>query len=97
MCEHGELLYVGVAYDLQRRIAQHRATKSWWPEVDRVLGIRYATRAEALVLENRMIKQERPCYNVAGKPAAADLVSSFEYEWVFCDNRGGVVDQRGGA
>lgn len=93
MCEHGGLLYVGVAHDVPRRIAQHRSTKSWWREVDIVCATRYESRTEALAVEARMIRGERPPHNIAGRPPVPSA-SSYSRQWLALDARGHVLDGR---
>lgn len=66
-CEHRSLLYVGVARDIDRRLAQHAATKPWWTDVDEVLGDLYQTRRAALRVEAHCIKYDRPQHNIAGQ------------------------------
>lgn len=89
MCEHGGLLYVGVAYDIQRRLAQHRHTKTWWPEVDILLATHYKTRRQALDIEGRMIRDRHPLYNIAGKPRFTPTSTT---PWLALDPRGLVLD-----
>jgi hypothetical protein len=62
------LLYVGVAVDVDRRIAQHAATKYWWREVIFINAARYATRKAALEVEAHTILTKSPIYNVQGVP-----------------------------
>lgn len=70
-CEHEGLLYVGIASDLERRVAQHRSTKDWWADVDYVCATLEPTRSAAFALEARMISGLHPPRNIAGKPHAA--------------------------
>lgn len=67
-CEHGSLLYVGIARGVDRRLSQHSATKSWWSEVDQVLANLYQTRRQALRVEAHHITHDGPRYNIAGLP-----------------------------
>lgn len=62
------LLYVGIAHDVPRRMAQHAATKSWWDKVDHIFTEQYATRRKALTVESWFITHHNPRYNVAGMP-----------------------------
>ena len=91
-CAHGGLLYVGIAYDVQRRVSQHRSTKSWWPEVDTVFAQRFETRAEAARLESAIIAGERPRYNIAGvRPHVVDPTGC---DWVLLSRVGDVIQSR---
>lgn len=70
ICEHGGPLYVGIAIDLDRRLAQHRAaSKPWWPDVARVEAEQYPDRYRARLMESYYIVYERPLHNVSDKPA----------------------------
>lgn len=91
-CEHGGLMYVGIAVDLDRRIAQHRATKSWWPNVDHVVGISYESRRLALDIEGRIIRGVHPRHNIAGVRRGA--VDPKERDWRLLDRFGAVIQQR---
>lgn len=90
-CTHGALLYVGIAYDVPRRLGQHRATKSWWPEVDAVVALHYPTRRTAAAVESRIIAGVHPVYNIAGKPAHRP--DGARGGWVLYDPRGNVLDR----
>jgi excinuclease ABC subunit C len=69
----GEILYVGKASNLKRRVSSYFQRSSRLPEririlVGRVSDITFlpaATEAEALIYENGLIKQLSPKYNVA--------------------------------
>ncbi len=60
----GALLYVGVTQCGEERFAEHRAAKSWWPDVDRTTVQTYATRAEVLLAERQAIYREKPLHNI---------------------------------
>ena len=67
----GRILYVGKAKNLRKRLAtyfgrQHRGTKAqlMLRKLRRVEVTVTATEAEALLLENNLIKEHRPRYNV---------------------------------
>jgi predicted GIY-YIG superfamily endonuclease len=64
--EPGRLLYVGVAYDPEVRLAQHRRRKPWWPEVDedRTTLAWHPTREAAEAAELIAIRAEEPVYNI---------------------------------
>ena len=66
----GVLLYVGIADDLRKRFAQHKAEKLWWPEVTRKTVTWYGTRTKAFCAEDIAIKTEYPVFNRAGVPRA---------------------------
>ena len=69
-CDHGALIYVGVATDVRRRLKQHRATKAWWPEVFSVAAYLFPSREHALMVEAARIREGvSPRYNVAGRQA----------------------------
>lgn len=59
----GELLYVGISDDYERRWGQH-SRKPWWPLVARQTIDWFGTLAEALDAEKAAIKAEKPKYNV---------------------------------
>jgi len=65
-CEHGGLLYVGIAVDLDRRLAQHRKTKAWWSEVAHVVAHQFPTRDDARLAELDAINLRQPIYNIEG-------------------------------
>lgn len=79
-----DVLYVGVAHDLLRRLRQHRFAKPWWPQVHLVQAVLYATRAEALAMEAMHLNaQRRPLYNLQ-VPRLRDLPSCahFSERWL---------------
>lgn len=69
---HGEVIYVGKANDLQKRVASYFGKESRQRYqvkflMDRVCGIEPVitqTEKEALLLENNLIKKYRPRYNI---------------------------------
>jgi hypothetical protein len=63
--EH-QLLYVGIGETAASRWRDHRANKPWWDDVVRAEVVWYPTRGEAEAEELRVIKTERPLYNVMG-------------------------------
>jgi predicted GIY-YIG superfamily endonuclease len=60
----GALLYIGVTQCGEERFADHRKSKSWWPEVASTTRQVYATREEVLVAERHAIYREKPRYNI---------------------------------
>jgi hypothetical protein len=72
----GALLYVGITQNLSSRLANHRRSKSWWPEVANVETEVFATRREGLAAEAKAIFEEGPRYNLApGTYADAALIA----------------------
>jgi hypothetical protein len=84
----GETIYVGFTGNLEQRLANHRANKSWWSEVDRVSSEPYETRHDAWMAEKRAITAHSPRYNVNHVPGG-DLLTTAEaakamnrgYDW----------------
>lgn len=64
----GDLLYVGIANDLQARLRQHAAAKPWWPEVARHTATWLEGRISALKAEAHAIRTEDPAYNIRRHP-----------------------------
>lgn len=64
--QEGRLLYVGVAFDPQKRWKDHVVFKSWWPDVARKDIEWYETRTAALAVETQAIHSEKPLYNSKG-------------------------------
>lgn len=71
----GTLLYVGVTDNPDRRFAQHRDTKGWWPQVAKKTVDWYPSRDRALAEESATIAAEAPVYNIGHNPGAAS------YHW----------------
>lgn len=60
-------LYVGMTKDLDRRLDEHRYSKEWWSEVDRIESDWYPTRSEAMIYEEGFIRRLDPVHNVLGR------------------------------
>lgn len=60
----GEALYIGSSAQPRIRIAQHKATKEWWFEVDRVSVESFPSRGAALAEEKGRIAERQPKYNI---------------------------------
>lgn len=65
--ESGVLLYVGVTAHLRNRLRDHSERKPWWQDVHSVDVQPFRYRADALRVENQIISQEHPLYNVNDK------------------------------
>lgn len=74
----GELVYVGMTVNIERRLADHERGSFWWPHVARTAVVWYDTRPEADAAESEAVAAEKPLYNmrkqapgpVAGAPPA---------------------------
>lgn len=64
----GDLIYVGVAVDPDRRWQHHASHAPWWAEVGTKSIEWHANRGAALAVEASVIATEAPTYNVMGKP-----------------------------
>lgn len=68
LCNHGLPLYVGMARDVPRRIAQHRRDKPWWDgDVWAVVADLYGSRDLAADVERKQIKLLHPLRNIEGR------------------------------
>lgn len=57
-------MYVGVAYDVRRRMAEHRLSHAWWVEHVAALEVEwYPSREVALEVERRALQAEQPRHN----------------------------------
>lgn len=72
--ESGELLYVGITNDPQRRFSDHGAEKPWWRRVAQIKIERFRTRRELAGAEIKAIETERPRYNRAYSAGAAQEI-----------------------
>ena len=70
----GEALYIGCSLNMPRRVRQHRATKPWWHEVERIDV--WPTNATEIWIAEDMerwkIKRDRPRYNVRHNDGTAE-------------------------
>lgn len=57
------LLYVGVAYDFDKRFKDHAKSKAWWPDVVRKDVVWFDNRLDAMWEESRAIDNENPVHN----------------------------------
>jgi hypothetical protein len=64
--KEGRLLYVGIAFDPEKRWKDHVVFKSWWPDVARKDIEWRDTRMLALAAEAEAIRSEHPMYNSKG-------------------------------
>lgn len=58
-----EVLYVGVTGAGHRRAEQHRASKSWWPDIEAAYFVHFKSRADALAIEAALIRYLNPVGN----------------------------------
>ena len=94
----GNVIYVGKAKDLHKRVAQYfvpkeRLTRKTALMVSRIADAQYSvvdTEADALLLENNLIKQYKPKYNILLKDSKTYpwiCVSADDYPKVFLTRR----------
>lgn len=67
----GQLLYVGITDDVDRRMRDHSKDKFWWGDVKRTTKVAFQTRYEALWAEWAVIATSRPVYNRSLSPPPA--------------------------
>lgn len=60
---NSNLLYIGIAYDIEQRFTQHAKDKDWWPDVHKMYVRKYPNRFEAARIEEQAIKKYNPKYN----------------------------------
>jgi predicted GIY-YIG superfamily endonuclease len=70
-------LYIGVSDSWPRRMGQHRATKSWFPEVRTVRLEYFPDRESVLVAERQAIEREEPRYNIQHNTGCAITLSAW--------------------
>jgi len=89
--QSGQLLYVGISLSAAQRASDHKATKSWWPQVATMTVERICDdRNEALKVERTAIVRERLKYNVVhnGKSMKANQIVNY---WI-CQSCGQPAD-----
>jgi predicted GIY-YIG superfamily endonuclease len=59
----GELLYIGISGNPERRLGEHKRSADWCDEIASPATEAYATRAEAINAESAAIETERPMHN----------------------------------
>lgn len=64
----GQLIYVGITDDVERRMRDHAKDKFWWRDVARTTKVAFQTRYEAEWAEWAVIATSRPVYNRALSP-----------------------------
>ncbi|MEV5211301.1 GIY-YIG nuclease family protein [Micromonospora sp. NPDC053740] len=64
----GQLIYVGITDDVERRMRDHAKDKFWWGDVKRTTKMAFQTRHEAEWAEWAVIATSRPVYNRALSP-----------------------------
>lgn len=88
----GELLYIGITGDWERRRAEHAADKEWWRRVQQVALAEFPSRAEAMNAERIAIRTEHPTYNIS----SAMLDRSPRIDW-HCDACDELIEKDKGA
>ena len=65
--DDGQLLYIGISADPERRFVQHAFTKPWWREVARrEVQAWFDSRHDARAAEALAIDGEKPRHNIRG-------------------------------
>ena len=59
----GRLLYIGFTAQLGTRMAGHKRSSPWWPEVAKVTRQEFTSEPAALAAERLAIQSEHPAYN----------------------------------
>jgi predicted GIY-YIG superfamily endonuclease len=67
------LLYVGISVRPAKRMSEHSRSKEWWPLVEHFLFTECDTRRDALELEEGMIRNEQPIFNIVHAQSDEDL------------------------
>lgn len=63
----GRLLYVGMSYRIEKRLASHRVVKPW-DQIARIEIEQFQTRMDAVAAEREAILSEAPAWNVVYVP-----------------------------
>lgn len=63
-----DLLYVGIAGNIDQRLSNHKAVKTWWTEVDHIELRLFDFREQADQAETECIRTDHPKYNEVLKP-----------------------------
>ncbi len=96
----GELIYVGVTYNLHHRIKGHESASWWWnEEVHQVVAEDHPNRESALVAELIAIKTEDPKRNQQGKikgQSDQDLRDRLIHQLQSMDEEQQKIDESGG-
>ncbi|MEU1663602.1 GIY-YIG nuclease family protein [Streptomyces sparsogenes] len=71
--QDGELLYVGITDNPERRWKDHAKDKTWWPEVASRSIEWFPNRGHALAAEGKAIRSERPRHNIQHNGTDAPL------------------------
>lgn len=64
MSADGRVLYVGMTANRIVRMRNHKSSKAWWPEVDRVVWTEAMPILVARRVEKALIRSLRPLHNV---------------------------------
>jgi predicted GIY-YIG superfamily endonuclease len=59
----GRLLYIGMTNDVERRMEQHAADKSWWPQVASRTVRWFGSRPAAARAEEAAVLRDKPAHN----------------------------------
>lgn len=81
----GQLLYVGITNDPERRWREHVGAKPWWKTEVRNIDVEwFDSRTEAAKAESRAVSTEHPMYNLT----LPDENGSFGYRLITSIGRG---------
>jgi excinuclease UvrABC nuclease subunit len=61
--ESGEVLYVGIAVNIKRRMQHHKYCSEWFKEWVRMETMMFQDRWLAMIEESKVIKNDKPKYN----------------------------------
>lgn len=71
----GLLLYVGITCNPPQRFREHRDSKDWWTEVERVTLQHYRNRENLARAERRAIRDEHPLHNIIHNDGAVEPIT----------------------